>query len=781
MLRNYVKVALRNIRRYKAYSLIILVGLAAGMAACILILLWVQDELSYDRFHEKADDIYLALEHEAMSDGRVLTYPLFPPAFGPALEKDYPEVLKTVRLRSFRGRVVRVGETSFYEDGLVFADPELLTVFSFPLAVGNPRTALSDPGSILITRKTAAKYFGDSDPVGRVVEIDGAHEFLVTGILEDPPTQSHLRFDFVVPISNLEKYGWKMDGWGSFGIRTYALLRTGTDVGALNGKIERIIQRYNEGSIMTVSLQPLKRIHLYSAGISAAGANGDVRLVLLFSLIAVLILLMACVNFMNLTTARSETRAREVGLRKVVGAKRSNLVFQFFGESVVLALAALVLALVLVQLALPAFNALAGKSIPFPLFSNAVLVLGILGITFATGLIAGSYPALYLSAIRPIRAFRGLTARGGRSVLFRKTLVVSQFVLTTCLFLGTIVVHQQMRFVRERNLGFDKEHVLSLSLKGDLADRHKVLKDRILQNASVLAVSAASDLPAGNRMSISLNDWEGRDTEANYLLDLVSVDEDYLKVFGLQLTEGRFFTPGSEEDASIVVNEAALRAMGMKEPLGKRVRNFRIMGVVKDFHFDSLHKTIAPLGLFRASRDFDTLLVKIRGDNIPRTLAAIQEGWSEVAPGYPFDYRFLEDSIADLYRNDRTVGRLINASTALALLIACLGLFGMASFTAERRTKEIGIRKILGASVPSVFALLSRDSFKLVLVANIIAWPLAHVLVTRWLATFAFRISLNVLFFAAAAAAALLIAFLTICFQTLKAAVANPAQSLRHE
>jgi putative ABC transport system permease protein len=282
-------------------------------------------------------------------------------------------------------------------------------------------------------------------------------------------------------------------------------------------------------------------------------------------------------------------------------------------------------------------------------------------------------------------------------------------------------------------------------------------------------------------MSISLNDWEGRDTEANYLLDLVSVDEDYLKVFGLQLTEGRFFTPGSEEDASIVVNEAAVRAMGMKEPLGKRVRNFRIMGVVKDFHFDSLHKTIAPLGLFRASRDFDTLLVKIRGDNIPRTLAAIQEGWSEVAPGYPFDYRFLEDSIADLYRNDRTVGRLINASTALALLIACLGLLGMASFTAERRTKEIGIRKILGASVPSVFALLSRDSFKLVLVANIIAWPLAHVLVTRWLATFAFRISLNVLFFAAAAAAALLIAFLTICFQTLKAAVANPAQSLRHE
>jgi hypothetical protein len=484
---------------------------------------------------------------------------------------------------------------------------------------------------------------------------------------------------------------------------------------------------------------------------------------------------------MNLTTARSDTRAREVGLRKVVGAKRSNLIFQFFGESIFLALAALVLGLLLVQLALPAFNSLAGKSIPFPLLSNPVLVLGILGIALATGVVAGSYPALYLSAIRPIRAFRRVSVRGARSVLFRKTLVVSQFVLTICLVLGTIVVHQQMTFVRERNLGFDKEHVLFLSLKGDLADKHKLLKDRILQNASVLGVAAASDVPAGNRMSMSLNDWEGRDTEANYLLDLVSVDEDYLKVFGLQLAEGRFFSPGSEEDASIVVNETAVRAMGMKDPLGKRVRDFRILGVVKDFHFDSLHKAIAPLGLYRASRDFDTLLVKIRSENVPRTLAAIQKSWAEAAPGYPFDYRFLEDSIADLYRNDLKIGRLINTSTALALLIACLGLFGMASFTAERRTKEIGIRKILGASVPSVFALLSRESFKWVLAANLIAWPLAYILMTKWLSTFSFRISINILFFVGAAAAALLIAFLTICYQTLKAAVSNPVHSLRHE
>ncbi len=782
MLKNYIKVAFRNIRRYKAYSLINLAGLAVGLAACILILLWVQDELSYDRFHEKADYIYLALEHENMSDGKVLTYPLFPPAFGPALENDYPEVLETVRVRSLNGRIVRVGETSFYEDGLAFADPELLTVFSFPLVTGNRETALRDPGSVLITEEMAAKYFGASNPLGQIVLVDGAHEFQVTGILKDLPSNSHVRFDFIIPFSNLEKYGWNMNGWGSFGIRTYILLDKGTDVGALSGKIEDFLKRHDDETIMTVSLQPLKRIHLYSSGISAAGTNGDIKYVILFSLIAILILLMACVNFMNLTTARSETRAREVGLRKVVGAARSNLVFQFFGESLFLALAALVIALLLVQLALPGFNSLAGKDIPFPLFSNAVLVLGILGITLATGLIAGSYPALYLSAIRPIRAFRRVSARGTRSLLFRKILVVSQFVLTTCLVLGTIVVYQQMNFIRERNLGFDKEHVLCLILKGDLPEKYQVLKDRILQVGSVVGVTAASDPPAGNRMSMSLNDWEGRNTDANYLLDLVSVDGDYLRVFGLDLVEGRFFRPGSDEkDESIVVNETAIKAMDMKDPLGKRVREFRIIGVVKDFHFDSLHKSIAPLGLFHAARDFDTLLVKIRSENISGTLTAIQKRWAEVVPGYPFEYRFLDESVADLYRDDQKVGRLINVSTLLALLIACLGLFGMASFTAERRTKEIGIRKILGASVPSVFVLLSRESFKWVLAANLLAWPLAYVLMADWLSTFAFRISLNILIFVSAAAVALLIAFLTICVQTLKAAVSNPVQSLRHE
>ena len=491
---------------------------------------------------------------------------------------------------------------------------------------------------------------------------------------------------------------------------------------------------------------------------------------------------MACINFMNLTTARSENRAREVGMRKVVGAKRSNLVFQFFGESVLLALLALVIALNIVQLVLPAFNNLAGKNIPFPLFTSGLMMLGIFGITLAAGLIAGSYPAIYLSAIQPIRAFRRKAGVNVRGALFRRILVISQFALTIFLVIATIILYQQMRFIRTRDLGINKDHTLCLSLKGDLPGKHQVLKDRILENASVLGVTAVSNPPAGNNWSMSLNDWEGRDTEANYLMDLISVDEDYLELFGLEMTEGRFLVPESgDEVRNIVVNETAVKAMGMTEPLGKRIREFRITGVIKDFHFDSLHKSIAPLGMFHAPVDFDNLLVKIRSDNISRTVAAIQKSWTSAAPGYPFEFRFLDETIDNLYRSDQRVGRLVNAATLLAIFIACLGLFGMASFTAEQRTKEIGIRKILGASLPSVFFLLSRDSFKWVAAANLIAWPAAWIAGRRLLSAYAFRIDISPFVFIFAAGATFAIALLTISLQTLRAAGANPAQSLRHE
>jgi ABC-type antimicrobial peptide transport system permease subunit len=780
---SYIKIALRKIRRHKTYSFINVAGLAVGMSACILILLWVQSELSYDRFHEKADHLFRAVEHERMSDGRTLSYPLFPTGFGPAFKSDFPQVLETVRFRRFRGRIVRVGDKSLYEDNFAFADPELFKIFTFPLLQGNRDTVLSSPSSIVLTEGMAQKYFGEKDPIGQIIQVDGTHEFQVTGVLKTIPHNSQIQFDFVVPFIAMKQYGWNMNDWGAYGIRTYVLLNEHTDYQKFNTQIEGFLKKYDEGTIMTLSLQPFKRVHLHSAWISASGTEGDIKYVYIFSLIAFFILLMACVNFMNLTTARSENRAREVGVRKVVGAKRKNLIFQFFGESILLSLLAFIFAVSLAQLALPAFNSLTGKEMSFQIFTQPALFLGLLGIAALTGVIAGSYPALFLSSFQPIKTLRTRFPSGIGGGLFRRTLVVSQFVLTICLVIATVIVNRQMHYIRNMNLGIEKEHVLCLNLKGNLGDRYQVLKNEISRNPSVITVTAASDAPGGNHMSISLNDWEGRDTDAHYLLDLLSVDLDYLKVFGLDLVEGRFFRASetSKEGRPIVVNETAIKAMGMTDPIGKRIRRFRIIGVIRDYHFDSLHNAIAPLGIIFDPDDYDTLLVKIQPGNLPETLAAIKESWLEVAPEYPFEFRFLDEFIDSLYKNDQKVGRVINIATVLALFIACLGLFGMASFSAEQRTKEIGIRKVFGASIPSIFFLLSKQFSKWVIAANVVAWPVAYFLMSKWLSGFAFRTSLNILFFVFAAAAALMIAMITVSCQTLKAAFANPIHSLRHE
>ncbi len=784
MIKNYIKVAFRIIKKYKAYSFINLAGLAVGMSACILILLWVQNELSYNRFHENADQLYRAVEHERMSDGRTLSYPLFPTGFGPALKKDYPQVLETARFRRYRGRIVKVGDISFYENNFAFADPELLKIFTFPLLRGDKDTVLSDPSSLILTEKMAEKYYGEKDPIGQVVKVDGAHEFQVTGVLKNIPQNSDIKFDFVVPFTALEKYGWDMNDWGTFGISTFVLLNEHTDYREFNTQIKDFLKKYSEDTIMTISLQPLTKIHLYSAGIESSDTDGDIKYVYIFSLIALLILLMACVNFMNLSTARSENRAREVGVRKVIGAKQKNLIFQFFAESVVLALLALLFAVIIAQLALPSFNFLTGKEVSINIFSPSLLVLCLLGIAVLTGVIAGSYPAFVLSSLQPVKTLRRRFSSGGSGGSFRKILVLSQFVLTICLVIAAIVFNRQMHYIRNMNLGIDKDHIVCLDMKGGLEEKSQVLKNEILRNGSVISVTAASDSPAGNSMSISLDDWEGRATDANYLLHLLSVDHDYLNVFDIDLVEGRFFREDEREgdEYPIVLNETAIKAMGMKDPIGKRVRNdFRIIGIIADYHFESLHEVISPLGMIHTPIDYDRLLVKIQSQNLTKTIAAIKKSWMKVAPEYPFEFRFLDEDINDLYENDRKVNTLINISTFLALFIACLGLFGMASYTAEQRTKEIGIRKVFGASIPSIFYLLSQQFSKWVIASNIIAWPLAYFLMNKWLSSFAYHTSQNILIFVLAAVIVLVIAMITVSFQTIKASLANPINSLRHE
>jgi ABC-type antimicrobial peptide transport system permease subunit len=630
----------------------------------------------------------------------------------------------------------------------------------------------------------AKKYWGDEDPIGQVVKVDGAHEFQVTGVLKNIPKNSDIKFDFVVPFTALEKYGWDMNDWGTFGISTFVLLNEHTDYREFNTQIEDFLKKYSEDTIMTVSLQPLTKIHLYSAGIEASGTEGDIKYIYIFSLIALLILLMACVNFMNLSTARSENRAREVGVRKVIGAKQKNLIFQFFAESVLLALLALLFAVIIAQLALPAFNSLTGKEVSLDIFSPSLLVLSLLGIAVLTGMISGSYPAFVLSSLQPVKTLRRRFSSKGSGGSFRKILVLSQFVLTICLVIATIVFNRQMHYIRNINLGIEKDYIVCLGMKGGLEEKSQVLKNEILRNGSVISVTAASDSPAGNTMSISLDDWEGRDTDANYLLHLLSVDHDYLTVFNINLVEGRFFREDekSGDEYPIVLNETAVKAMGMKDPIGKRVRDdFRIIGIVADYHFESLHDAIAPLGIIHTPVDYDRLMVKIQSQDLINTIAGIRKSWIKVAPEYPFEFRFLDEDINDLYKSDRKVNTLINISTFLALFIACLGLFGMASYTAEQRTKEIGIRKVFGASIPSIFFLLSQQFSKWVIASNIIAWPLAYFLMNKWLSGFAYHTSPNIFIFIFATVIVLIIAMITVSFQTLKAALANPINSLRHE
>ncbi|MCJ7680444.1 MAG: ABC transporter permease, partial [Candidatus Aminicenantes bacterium] len=547
MLKNYLKIALRNIRRHKGYSFINLAGLSVGLAACILSLIWVRDELNYDRFHTNIDHLYRALEHERMSDDKEFIFPLFPPPFGPALKKDYPQVLDTVRTRSMRGRLFRVGDRSFYEDRVLFADSSLLTVFSFPLISGDPGTALSSPSSIVLTEKTAEKYFPGEDPLGRMIQVDGAYEYRVTGVVKNIPAQSTLKFDFVIPFVNLEKYDYDMNDWGTYGITTAILLDKKVDAEAFDKEIEGYLKKNSPETIMTVSLQPFKDIHLHSAGISSSGTDGDIRSVTVFSLIALFILFMACVNFMNLTTACSENRAREVGLRKVVGAGRRNLLVQFFGESILLSFIALVFAVAIAQLVLKAFNNLTGKEMTFHLFTEPGLLLTFFVIALFTGLVAGIYPALFLSSFQPLTALRKKTRSGTGGGLFRKILVVFQFALTICLIVGTVIANRQMHFIRNLDLGIDKEHVMSIPLKGGLKESQAFLKTELLRQPSVLSVTAASDPPAGNRWSMSMDNWEGRDTEVNALMDLIAADSDYLNVFGIELLNGRFFRENEPE------------------------------------------------------------------------------------------------------------------------------------------------------------------------------------------------------------------------------------------
>jgi len=790
MLNNYLKIALRNIFRHKGYSLITISGLAIGITCCILMLLWVRDELSYDKFHENYNDLYRVVFEKNLGD-RITQDARGPNATGPALKEEYPEIINFTRYRgNVSGWLVQYDEKAFTNDQLAVADPSFFEMFTFPFIQGDPKTALQDRYSVVITETMAQKYFGTEDPINKVIKIYGT-DFKVTGIIENILQNSHIRFDFIFPIVNMDDWwGDPLDSWTrDFRFFTYIQLEKGFSWLEVNGKITNTAQQHHPGSRTTKTyLQPFKDIYLHSHFRLDYSNLGNLAYLYIFSLSALCILLIACINFMNLSTARSANRAKEIGIRKVIGARKNEIISQFYGESIIISFIALLLAVILTFLFLPVFNSLSGKHLTFYFWNDFKIIISLIGLTLVTGIISGSYPSLYLSSFIPVKALKnaGHAKTSNRSLL-RKILVVVQFAIAISLIVVTIIMYNQLNFIKNKDLGFQKENIICFDAVGGFGRNYEAVKNELLQNPNFISVTKSLS-PTGlfglnsNRREIN---WEGKDPNKEIIILRWGVDYDYLKTYNMSMIEGRFFSREFSSDTSnYIINESAVKEMGIENPVGKRFsydgREGRIIGVIKDFHQSSLRSRVYPLLLYLGGRSF-TITARIIPANVQQTIQFLESKWEEHVPEYPFSYSFLDDTIDNFYRSEKRISTIFRYFTFLAIFISCLGLFGLASYIAEQKTKEIGIRKVLGASIPGVVLMLSRDFTRWILLANIIAWPVAYYFMDKWLRNFEFRAEIGLWIFILSAAFSLFIAFITVSFQTIKAAVQNPVDVLKYE
>jgi len=792
MFKNYLKTTFRNTTRHKGYSFINLTGLAIGIACTLLILLWVKDELSYDRFHENGKDIYRIMSYgtKYMIEGIDGT----PAPLAPAIKEEVPGIVNYARFSDVSKLVCKYGDKVFYETRGLIADPSIFEIFTFPFVQGNPKTAFSEPLDVVITETMAKKYFGTEDPIGKTIEVEG-NPAAVKGVIRDIPYNSHIQFDFLSSYEFIEEITGYGTSWGSFNFVTYLQLERDRDIQEIGKNITAVAAKNNCPQVkdgVEFRLQPLSAIHLDNRGAFRNYADvGDKKYVYVFSIIAFFILFIACVNFMNLSTARSTTRAKEVGMRKTVGASRRQLILQFFGESLFLTMTACVFALILVTALLPAFNQIAGKQLRLNLI-DIQLVLGLIIIVLLTALTAGSYPAIYLSSFKPVKVLKGMFKSEGKGQTFRRVLVVTQFSLSIALLIGTLVAFNQLRFLRHSKLGFNPENIVYVPVKENIGKRYDAFKAELLNDPNINSVAAQYYLFAEQSFRTTGYDWEGRekDQEADIILNLV--DYDFIPMLGLELVEGRNFSKEYSTDATqaYILNEEAIKQMGMQNPVGKQFsygqRKGTIIGVLKNAHFRSLHVKIEPHVLFflddvSVATEYGVVLIKVNSDKTVEALATIKGVWKEFNPITPFEYHFLDQKYDSLYRKEQKIGTILNAFTLFAIIISCLGLFGLASFLTEQRTREIGIRKVLGASESSIVFLLSKQFTKWVLISNIFAWPAAYIIMNEWLKSFAYRINIGIWAFVLSGMLAVGIALITVSYQAIRAAWANPVDSLRYE
>ena len=785
MFKNYVTIALRNIKRYKGYSFINIFGLAAGMACSILILAWVRDERGTNRFHEKTDYLYLVRttnhygSDTRTGDGSV-------PALGPALKAEFPEVRNTARITNGQQRLLVEYGGKQFKEFLQPADPQIFELFTFPLTRGNFADVFSGLNVTVLSESAAGRLFGHEDPVGKILTVDKKYDLRVAAVMKDIPGNSTIRFDIWVPIELTRKLFSRpnlLDTWYNQSFRTYVEMAPNADIAAFNKKIFNRIRQSDASTILEPSVYPFKDVYL-----KIWGREKDIRV---FSVIGFLILLIACINFMNLTTARAARRAREVGLRKVVGAERGQIMRQFFGETVIFTSVSLILAIGLVGLVLPAFRNLTAKSLVLKDFLRPSLLGGIGGIGLLTGLLAGVYPAAVLSSFRPATVLKGMKDSGFRGSLLRKSLVVVQFALTSMLIIGTAVIFSQVRFMKTKSLGFEREHMLYLPVEGAVAANIDGFKQELLRIPGVRSASATTHSPTGIYTNGQGFNWEGRNPNVNPLVTFFGVDYDFLETFQMTLAKGESFRPGGATAAfDVIINERFAAIINSPDIVGLGLtgnrQKMRVIGVVKDFHFKPVNQEVEPILIFcdpsyRAFQAYRYIFVRLHPGDIRGTLAAIEKSFRERNPGFPFEYRFLDDDYDRLYREvEREMG-IVRTFAGLAILISCLGLFGLAAYTAEQRTKEIGIRKVMGATVSGVVVLLSGEYAKWVLVANALGGPVAYFLMRSWLKEYAYRIPLGWGIFALSAAATLVIAQVTVSWQAVRAARTKPVETLRYE
>ncbi len=797
MFRNYMKIAFRNILKFKSYSLINIAGLALGMACFILIILYVQYEMSYDSYHNNSDRIFRLVREVEYMGGSGKYYRANTGAPVPELlANNFPQMKMYGKLCDSSG-LMKYNRNFFMEPDVFYADPDFLKIFSFSFKKGNPETALKNPNSVIITEEMAEKYFAGTDPVGKVINYENRHDLLVTGVIKNVPGNSHISFDFLISFETLRSLrneyfftkNWDTRVW------TYAVVPEEVDEKVLGTQVTDFLSRHTSGDIyasLNFRFQPVRDIHLHSHMGVEVKANSDITYIYMFIIIAFVILVIACINFMNLSTARSSTRAMEVGVRKTFGAHVPQLMRQFFGETLLISFFSMAAALVLIKFILPYFNNLAEKEIIIDSGNFLMFLMVAAGTALLTGGLSGIYPALFLSLMRPVQILKGVSKSGTSHNSFRKVLVIVQFVFSIVLIISTIVIYGQLNFMRNKNLGFSEKNVLTIPMRGmrSLQELYPSLKNELLSNSNIQGVTGSSTKPGTGDANGIFISYEGikKETQSS----VVYINYDYLKTLEIGLADGRDFLPN--EQNAFLVNEAAAKLHGWEKAEGtkldfyfrgggkiKQMYSGEIVGTVKDFHYKSVERKISPTVFIVDPGRMNYMAVKYKPGDVLGTISFIKKTWEKFVPGRPFEFSFLEEDINRVYHAEEKLGNIFTYFAVLAIFIASLGLFGLAAFTAERRTKEIAVRKVLGASAGKIVILLSKEFLKLVLLASILAWPAAFFLTRSWLQDFPYRIGLSPVYFLLASALAVLIALLTVSYQAVRSAAANPVKALKYE